>query len=556
MNTVHSHLLPPLDVDKCVHITPRVHKTTLKHTEAINYQQQVLPVPLNGMAATAMADPAATMDTEDDFPILKRPRRSPILENQPNITTRPPIDHTPAPNKASYLLRSTTGLKIFANPARVNQAIRQSPLHKFLLEGETRSLGNGSALIIAVWEHNIQNIPLLKQNPFQLGEWEVTCRRAEREDNNTVYAKVGPFSEDTSIQEIMDSLTVLEGGVVEEITWIPTRHLPRNTTGKWLRLKAKDQRPTKVAISGLVYRAHPYLLPLLRCPGCQRIGHTINTCTSQVRCSRCSGPHRYKQGEDTCTRPYHCFQCGGPHTPRSAYCQHNQEAQRLYKDQASTNTPLHAINKTLRELPTPRANPTQHTLPRPLFQTRPVQAGVSYAAITTTNRYAALQELGEEDGPPDLPPTTNDMPATRPNPPPTHNQNPRRHRRTHFASPNNNNTTRPQATIPPPQQQSEPQSLPTREDQDPLPPPNPPSQPDANTASLPPTPPITRPTTPFTPETSPQDLTTTTTKDEILNELLTALWDAFILHQQGTPLSVIGFKIWPTITKFLSYILK
>ena len=58
---------------------------------------------------------------------------------------------------------------MFCHPGKVSHALHSSPFSKYILGGETRSLGNGSALILAVWEHNLAKTPLLLQNKFTLG---------------------------------------------------------------------------------------------------------------------------------------------------------------------------------------------------------------------------------------------------------------------------------------------------------------------------------------------------------------------------------------------------
>ena len=40
---------------------------------------------------------------------------------------------------------------------------------KYIIEGETRSLGNGSALMVALWESNIPKVPGLQEDTFTLG---------------------------------------------------------------------------------------------------------------------------------------------------------------------------------------------------------------------------------------------------------------------------------------------------------------------------------------------------------------------------------------------------
>ncbi|KAG0710159.1 hypothetical protein GWK47_023371 [Chionoecetes opilio] len=71
--------------------------------------------------------------------------------------------------QASYLLRAASGARVFANPCRVSHALHLSTLGKYVLEGETRALGNGCALLFVIWEHNIPKVPELGQASFTLG---------------------------------------------------------------------------------------------------------------------------------------------------------------------------------------------------------------------------------------------------------------------------------------------------------------------------------------------------------------------------------------------------
>lgn len=319
--------------------------------------------------------------------------------------------------KASFLLRATNGARVFNNPSKVSHALLHSSLGKYILGGETRCLGNGSALIVAVWEHILPKVPVLRESTFQLGDWEVSCRRAESDSGNYQYARVGPLDDAADLTDIQHHFKTLDGGDVVELAWIPAHHLPRTITGKWIRLKVRGTLPSRVSIHQLVFWPRPYLLPLLRCPGCQKIGHSINTCRSAVRCSRCSGPHSHKQGNTICSRPYRCFQCGGAHGPRSVHCPHNRHAQQVYADMAQDNQPLHAINKQLRSIATPKSRTPQQqqtpptSTPRGPQQAPPAptptppnqlpigseQTGMPAASITTTNKFSPFQDPLDDD---------------------------------------------------------------------------------------------------------------------------------------------------------------
>lgn len=83
-----------------------------------------------------------------------------------------------------------------------------------------------------MWEHNLPKIPDLGMPVFQLGDWEVTCWRAERDAIEVKYVKVGPLDNETKLEEVLHGLRLLDGGKPLEITWIPPRGLPRTTMGK------------------------------------------------------------------------------------------------------------------------------------------------------------------------------------------------------------------------------------------------------------------------------------------------------------------------------------
>ena len=469
--------------------------------------------------------------------------------------------------KASFLLRAVSGARVFNNPSKVSHALLNSAFGKYIIEGEIRSLGNGSALILAVWEHLLPKVPDLQRGTFHLGEWEVTCRRAERDCGDYQYARVGPLAAEADLVEVRDHFRTLDGGEVVELAWIPAHHPPRTTTGKWLRLKVRGTLPTKVSISQMVFWPIPYLLPLLRCPGCQKIGHSINTCRSSVRCSRCSGPHPYKQNNTTnCTRPYHCFQCGGAHGPRSAYCPYNRHAQQVYADMVRDKKPLYAINKQLRDITTrkpqtprepqhtPPASPPQGSqlippAPAPSLPNqpavRPVRPGESYASVTTDNKFSLLQDPPDEDAilladsvvtpepcSPTRPLRYRHMPRHRQlgcqAPPPTPSPSVPEEGPTHFQV----EAEVHQPFVPPTRQGQR-----TERSSSQATPPHPsPTMPTRHPA------PPSCPTYPLPgPTSSPQT-------EVVLSRVFSLLWKGYQLYQKGTSMPDILATLWPTLS--------
>ncbi|KAG0718117.1 hypothetical protein GWK47_053107 [Chionoecetes opilio] len=160
--------------------------------------------------------------------------------------------------KVTFLLRACNGARVFSHPGRVSHALHTSPLGKYIIEGETRSLGNGSALVVALWESVIPKVPILQDVTFTLGDWQVTCRRTERAGALAQYGKVGPLSEEIKdLEEIRSTLRALDGSDIEEVSWIPPRSLPRSTMGRWIRLKVTGSLPSRVCIGQLVFWPQP-----------------------------------------------------------------------------------------------------------------------------------------------------------------------------------------------------------------------------------------------------------------------------------------------------------
>ena len=153
---------------------------------------------------------------------------------------------------------------------------------------------------MALWEHSIHKVPDLQKGTLTLGEWQVTCRHTDNEGVTFQYGRIGPLAEDTELEEICHTLKAMDNTDIKERCWIHPRHLPCFTTGRWLRIEMSDSLPQKVSIDQLVYRTMTYLLPLLCCPACQRVGHSINIWWSSLKYSRCSGSHPYQANDNIC----------------------------------------------------------------------------------------------------------------------------------------------------------------------------------------------------------------------------------------------------------------
>lgn len=168
-------------------------------------------------ATMTMTAKEAVMDTSG---ISKPGLQSPSREARKTLRTDQKQQPQDSLAMASFLLRPPMVQGSLPTPRRVSQALHNSPLGKYILEGKTRSLGNGSVLVVVVWEQNLHKLPPLQESPVTLGEWQATGRRAEREGDKALYTKVGPMAENTNIDKIRSTLRSLDESDIE-ISLIP-----------------------------------------------------------------------------------------------------------------------------------------------------------------------------------------------------------------------------------------------------------------------------------------------------------------------------------------------
>ncbi|KAG0726052.1 hypothetical protein GWK47_037362 [Chionoecetes opilio] len=95
------------------------------------------------------------------------------------------------------------------------------------------------------------------QASFTLGEWEVTCRRAEREALTTISPGWGPWMTQLTSLRSGGTFDPFDGGEVGRDHLDPGPQSAKYTPGKWLRLKVVGPFPQKVSISQLVYGHAP-----------------------------------------------------------------------------------------------------------------------------------------------------------------------------------------------------------------------------------------------------------------------------------------------------------
>ncbi|KAG0727474.1 hypothetical protein GWK47_034589 [Chionoecetes opilio] len=147
-----------------------LHLSVLLCSACCSLQGWVVVPPSTSYLGTA----AMAMDTDDVEllpPLAKRGLHTPAREDRKGKTQRTAVYQQPHADlvKASFLLWAVDGARVFANPAgSPMQALHTSPLSKYLLEWKSRSLGNRSALVVAVWEHNLPKVPFLQGVHFTL----------------------------------------------------------------------------------------------------------------------------------------------------------------------------------------------------------------------------------------------------------------------------------------------------------------------------------------------------------------------------------------------------
>ncbi|XP_045122651.1 extensin-like [Portunus trituberculatus] len=242
---------------------------------------------------------------------------------------------------------------------------------------------------------------------------------------------------------------------------------------------------------------------------------------------------------------------------------------------AQDGKPLHAINKELRNIalqkphvlhrtshtpPAPSPHSPNHTSPASATLTRPhlppvrqVQSGVSFSAITTGNRFSALQDPQNED---DI--VLDDITVA---PEPSLTTSPIRYRRQPHPKPHGYQPPPPTPT-PSMQIDSSTHHTVVAEVHQPHSPSHHQdsgmgcsSRPDGSPCPIPTMPPqqLALPADPTCSTPSPTPPLRT---EEVLSEVFTLLRDAYQLYQTGTSVPIILTTLWPTLSKLLTTFLQ
>ena len=80
---------------------------------------------------------------------------------------------------------------------------------------------------------------------------------------------------------------------------------------------AIETLPPTLTHKGVEYTVHPYTHPGQRCTICQRLSHTKQSCTYDVRCSRCGEGHSRSRCHASNPK---CANCQGPHSAAYRNC--------------------------------------------------------------------------------------------------------------------------------------------------------------------------------------------------------------------------------------------
>ncbi|KAG0720212.1 hypothetical protein GWK47_048948 [Chionoecetes opilio] len=255
------------------------------------------------------------MDVDPEFPALsnkrgppspprearKAPRSTQEQQQQPpRAAAAAPGPAAAAPGPFSAAPGSTAAAP---GAAAIPRTTKLSPLGMYIIEGETRSLGNGSALVVALWERgHPQGAPPTERHLHPRGLAGFLAAVREGPGALAQFWKVGPLSEKLRIlRRSPSTLRAWTARDIEEVSWIPPS-LPRSTTGRWIRLRG----------TGFPFPQ-----------GCASASWSATPSTPadlSLRCGRCSGPIRAKGRKLPVGRPFRCFQLGGIMGPRSAHC--------------------------------------------------------------------------------------------------------------------------------------------------------------------------------------------------------------------------------------------
>lgn len=99
--------------------------------------------------------------------------------------------------------------------------------------------------------------------------------------------------------------------------------------------------PEKIKVCGMVLRVNEYVLPPIRCYGCQRFGHVKAHCQRQPVCPRCAKVIENDKHETECKNSApRCVSCRGPHDSRSVNCPQYKKEAKAKRFATSQNIPV------------------------------------------------------------------------------------------------------------------------------------------------------------------------------------------------------------------------
>ncbi|KAG0726011.1 hypothetical protein GWK47_004474 [Chionoecetes opilio] len=262
--------------------------------------------------------------------------------------------------KVTFLLRACNGARVFSHP--VSHALHTSPLGKYIIEGETRSLGNGSALVVALWESGTGNyLAAVPRGP-------VPWRK---------YGKVGPLSEEIKdLEEIRSPLRALDGSDIE-VSWIPPPK-PAPLPPGWC---------SGQALLPPILLALPFL----------KVGHSSTPADLPCAAAAAAAPIRAKGRKLPVTGPSAVFSVGAS-WPQVCPLPFHQEPNNCTAGWSRKGCPFLTFKQSSAAPPTPEIPATSsittshYAIPMAASPPRAVHPDVAYSSVATGNRYTVLQD--------------------------------------------------------------------------------------------------------------------------------------------------------------------
>ena len=284
--------------------------------------------------------------SDEEVDIQKRTKMQKIGEASDLGLGQDMVEDTGNRGRKVVLIRFLDLKKRCTDPRKLGGIINKSVFHKYVTDFSIRNLGNGNGCRLEVNDRNGRIGPVEKVTVID----GIKVRCWYPSEPATQFGRIGPISNDFSIEDLMDSVHIMGQDSIgkTKITSIKRLKDRNGKPSEQVVFGISGSLPQMVAIDNVTYHVSKYIRPPLRCYNCHLFGHGTLTCkNNKRRCIRCGLFH-----EDlaSCTKPFYCVFCKGDHKYSSRDCPVNIKAKKIENDKNSNVITLELAKERFRDL--------------------------------------------------------------------------------------------------------------------------------------------------------------------------------------------------------------